>query len=221
MSHTPTTTLEVSATDSTSADPRQGGLRRAAAIWVALIAVVMGLIGSAPAQAAGTGRVEIVNAWSGLRADVMWASTAQMQGVFLWPNNTSLSQEFTLLDSGNGFFRIQAAHSGQCLMLDWRGGTYVNGTPVIQHSYCGAGYTPSEWSRRYIRRAGCAPMTFCSNVMVLVNRRTGRCLDARSGAARPGAQAVLQQWDCITSSTAWNANNQVWDIRSLDPVILH
>jgi hypothetical protein len=33
-----------------------------------------------------------VNSFSGLRADVIWGSANDYQGVFLWPDNTSASQ---------------------------------------------------------------------------------------------------------------------------------
>jgi Ricin-type beta-trefoil lectin domain-like len=72
--------------------------------------------------------VEITNLRSGLKVDVMWASKRRYQGVFLWPNNTSASQEFDLLYSDDVYFRIRARHSGQCLMLDWHAGRYTNGT---------------------------------------------------------------------------------------------
>ena len=111
------------------------------------------LASASAAQAASTYRVEITNIRSGLKADVMWASTAPYQGVFLWPNNTSASQEFDLLDSGGGYFRIRARHSGQCLMLDWRGGSYMNGTRVIQYPHCNAGYSPAEWRRGWVSTA--------------------------------------------------------------------
>ena len=110
--------------------------RAALATAVVATAIVAAAVLAAPtpaADAANRYRVEITNLRSGLKADVMWASKQPFQGVFLWPNNTSASQEFDLLDSGDGYFRIRARHSGQCLMLDWRGGTYANGTPVIQY----------------------------------------------------------------------------------------
>ena len=120
---------------------------RAGALLGVLLALLLVPI---PAHAADQYGVEVTNMRSGLKADVMWASTAPYQGVFLWPNNTSASQEFDLLDSGGGYFRIRAPHSGQCLMLDWRGGSYVNGTPVIQYPYCSAGYAPAEWRRGWV-----------------------------------------------------------------------
>ncbi len=167
----------------------------------------------APAQAANQYGVEISNLRTGLRADVMWASTAPYQGVFLWPDNTSASQEFDLLDSGNGYFRIRARHSGQCLMLDWRGGSYVNGTPVIQYPYCGTGYAPNEWRRGWVSMPASCSGNICSSTgtqyPVLINRMTGKCLDSRSNGT-PQAQAVLQQWDCIRWANDWNAGNQLW-----------
>jgi hypothetical protein len=187
------------------------------AALLAASAITAALLVASAASAANTYRVELTNLRSGLRADVMWASTQPFQGVFLWPNNTSASQEFDLLDSGNGYFRIRARHSGQCLMLDWRGGSYRNGTPVIQYPACAAGYAPAEWRRGWV-----SPRQSCSGGVctttgvqypVLINRATGKCLDAANPAGgSPHAQAVLQQWDCIRSSDDWNAGNQLWRV---------
>jgi Ricin-type beta-trefoil lectin domain-like len=148
-------------------------------------------------------------------ADVMWASNAEYQGVFLWPDNTSFSQEFELLDSGGGFFRLRARHSGQCLMLDWRSG-YYNGTPVIQYPHCDAGYAGSEWQVRYVYTSRGAN-GYPQSVPTLVNRATGRCLDAANASGYPRAQSVLQQWDCITTVEDWNADNQTWHLLDADP----
>ncbi len=203
--------------------PRHGssGRRRSvksAGLLTAIVAVIAGVLSvilPAASASADTTRIEIVNDYSGLRADVMWASTSPYQQVFLWPNNTSASQEFDLLSSGNGYFRIRARHSGQCLMLDWRAGYYGNGTPIIQYPYCGAGYSPAEWSTRWLSGTRCTGniCTTGTDQMLLVNRRTGRCLDAANGAGgRPPARAILQQWDCVSSTSAWNIGNQAWDI---------
>ncbi|MCW2760293.1 MAG: hypothetical protein JWR85_494 [Marmoricola sp.] len=182
-------------------------------LTVGLTVALAGVAQATPASAADRIDVEVINSFTGLRADVMWASTAPFQGVFLWPNNASQSQEFDLLDSGNGWFRIRARHSGQCLMLDWRGGTYVNGTRVLQYPYCGAGYAPAEWRVRTLSGTRCSGniCTTGQNQTLLVNRATNRCLDAASGG-RPPVQAVLQQWDCVTTTSAWNIANQAWDL---------
>lgn len=170
-----------------------------------------------PVQAADRYDVEITNIRSRLKADVMWASTSAYQGVFLWPDNASASQEFDLLDSGNGYFRIRARHSGQCLMLDWRQGYYQNGTRIIQYPYCGTGYAPSEWRRVWVsdpvRCDGDVCTLTSGSLPVLVNRATGKCLDAANGSLNPpGQQAILQQWDCVRTTGDWNIGNQAWGI---------
>ena len=74
------------------------------------------LLGAVQANAASSSAREIVNLASGLRVDVIWASNALMQGVFLWPDNTSGSQEFYLLYPGTGnadSFNLRAVHSGR------------------------------------------------------------------------------------------------------------
>ncbi len=187
------------------------------AALTAVAVTVAALTLAAPAAQADTYDTRITNLRSGLHADVMWASTAAYQGVFLWPTNASASQKFDLLDSGGGYFRIRARHSGQCLMLDWRQGTYSNGTKVLQYPYCSAGYSPAEWRRGWVGNAPQCSGNVCSTTgttyPVLINRATGRCLDAANGpAAPPPAQAVLQQWDCIRYASDWNAGNQLWRI---------
>ena len=189
---------------------------RVAGLVMALVAaLILTTVQASPAHAADRYRQEIVNRASRLRADVIWGSTAPYQGVFLWPDNSSASQEFDILDSGGGYFRIRARHSGQCLMLDWRAGYYANGTPIIQYPYCSSGYGPAEWRTRWISGTTCSGSVCTTGVdhMLLVNRQTGRCLDANNpyGGAPP-VQAVLQQWDCVTAPNAWNMGNQAWDI---------
>ena len=189
-----------------------------AAIGAGFVAFLLLVMASAPAGAADQTQMEIVNKASGLRADVMWASGAEHAGVFLWPDNSSASQEFNLLDSGGGWFRIQARHSGQCLMLDWNVGN-TNGTPIIQNPYCGTGYAASEWRVGF---SACLPGgPFCVRRTTVVNRLTGRCLDARNGSASvPPQQAVLQQWDCIRTGTEWNWRNQDWEVQSIHPPVI-
>jgi len=182
------------------------------AVAVALAALTL----TAPAASADTYDVRITNLRSGLHADVMWASTAAYQGVFLWPTNTSASQKFDLLYSDSTYFRIRARHSGQCLTLDWRQGN-LNGTKVMQYPHCSAGYAPGEWRRGWVSNPPQCSGNVCSTTSatypVLINRATGRCLDAANGSsAAPPAQAVLQQWDCIRWASDWNANNQLWRI---------
>lgn len=178
--------------------------------------VVLSMLTVVPAHAADRYDVEITNVRSKLKADVMWASTSPYQGVFLWTNNLSASQEFDLLDSGNGYFRIRARHSGQCLMLDWRQGSH-NGTSIIQYPACGAGYAPAEWRRGWVNDPVICNGDICTttsgSLPVLVNRFSGKCLDAANPSGNPPSQqAILQQWDCVRSTSDWNIGNQAWGI---------
>jgi hypothetical protein len=168
------------------------------------------------ARAADQYRVELTNIRSGLKADVMWASTAAYQGVFLWPNNASASQEFDLITMGSGFFQIRARHSGKCLMLA-RGGPVGNGTRIAQYPCTGPTYRSAQWS--FEDMTGCPADALCVDTgkRIIRNRYTGKCLDTDNPSGkRPGQQAVLQLWTCITSPRAWNADNQIW--RIFDPV---
>jgi hypothetical protein len=172
---------------------------------------------SAPVSPAYADAIEIVNIASGLRVDVIGASVSVFQGAFLWPDNSSASQEFDLVLLENGYNHIMARHSGQCLMLDWREGYFTNGTKVIQFPACSevGYYLPSQWFHGWVFD-DCHPNWQECNLRqrhILVNRYTKKCLDAgNSSGGAPGQRAVLQQWDCISSTHQWNAGNQLWDI---------
>ena len=69
-------------------------------------------------------------------------------------------------------------------MLDWRQGTYSNGTKVLQYPYCSAGYSPAEWRRGWVSPPPQCSGNVCSSTgtqyPVLINRATGRCLVRKS-----------------------------------------
>ena len=191
-------------------------ITRVVLLGTVVIAAAVMFAQTSAAHAANQYRVEITNLRSGLKADVMWASTQPYQGVFLWPNNSSASQEYDLLDAGNGSFRIRARHSGLCLMLDFRRQPYTNGTRVIQYR-CDAGYRSMYWYRSWVSPQQTCDGDTCTSTgteyPVLKNSFTGKCLDAANPAGgAPPRQAVLQQWSCIRSSDDWNAGNQLWRI---------
>jgi hypothetical protein len=161
---------------------------------------------------------EIVNLATGLRVDVKGASKAPMTGAILWPDNASGSQEFWLLQNrSDQFFYLMADHSEQCLMLDWRNGNYHNGTLVIQFPHCWNDphepYPAAEWEWSYVVDNCHIEWQDCGldRRMILVNKATGKCLDAGNAlGGKPPQGAVLQVWDCITSIGQWNAGNQLW-----------
>ena len=158
--------------------------------------------------------VQIVNTYSNLAADVIWGSTTVGTGTWLWPRTGSPAQLVDLLPTDNGYFRIRVRHSGQCLMLDWRTGTYKDGTKVVQHPYCNTGYAPSQWRAQYVRTSSTVNgvSTPGSTYMRLVNRSTGLCLDSDNPKGyAPDAKAQLQQWRCLPTTGRFGGN-QSWDI---------
>lgn len=206
-------------------DARQKTPRMSTASVLVLVAgltasmLSVGLVAAAPANA-GSG-YEIINGRTGLRADVMWASTSKGQGVFLWPDNTSKSQQFDLarVNDGTGDYTIKAQHSGQCLWLGyWKTG-WGNGSKVIQYP-CNSHYSASRWYTDYVYYKAPSCGTWCFNSSgwrgVIKNRATGKCLDAENGnfPAAPRQQARLQQWDCVTSGNAANIGNQWWKLEA-------
>jgi hypothetical protein len=178
---------------------------------LALAALVLS---PAVAGAADRHRVEISNLRSGLRADVMWASTNPGQMVFLWPDTRSRSQEFDLLDVGGGHFLIRARHSRQCLGLDRRPQLVGNGTAITQER-CNRSWRSSHWRRGWVGEPQQCEGDVCSSsslaLPILINRYTGKCLDARGLPPHaPRKEAVLQIWTCIRYATDANAGNQLW-----------
>jgi hypothetical protein len=200
---------------------KQTATRAKTSVKVAAVAVAAVASGAvlAPAPAyANTNRVEIVNAATNLRADVIRASVQDGQNVFLWPNNTSASQEFDLINMGSGFFQIRARHSSKCLMVDRTQVNVGNGRRIAQYPCTDASYQSAQWSFQDMN-GNCEANALCIDTgrRIIKNRYTKRCLDtANPSGKRPGQQAVLQQWTCISSPSEWNADNQIWKI--IDPV---
>ena len=202
-------------------------MTRRATIGALAVAVALCMLLAPGAAYANTNRVEIVNAATNLQADVMWASVRDGQGVFLWPNNSSASQEFDLINMGQGFFQIRARHSGKCLMVDRTQVNVGNGRRIAQYPCTAATYKSAQWSFEdmsgpcvdtagvpagdaFLRPWQCVD----SGLRVIRNRwYSTRCLDtANPSGKRPGQRAVLQLWTCISSPKAWNADNQIWKI---------
>jgi hypothetical protein len=166
-----------------------------------------------------TDRVELVNASTGRRADVMWASLESGQNVFLWRNNRSASQEFDLIYMGSEgyrkYFQIRARHSGKCLMVDRTQPNVGNGRRIAQYT-CKQddSYKSAQWYFEDMN-GHCDDTALCIDRgwRVIKNRWTGRCIDtANPSGRRPPEQAILQLWTCIKSPDDWNGHNQVWKI---------
>ena len=120
---------------------------------------------------------------------------------------------FDLVNVGSGFFQIRARHSGKCLTLETGRDRVGNGTRIVQFPCRGGGYQSEQWSFKPMN--GCADNGLCIDAgwRLVKNRYTGRCLDTANPSGRkPRQQAVLQLWTCISSTRAWNADNQIWKV---------
>jgi hypothetical protein len=185
---------------------------------LAVVAASCALLASGTAYA-NTNHVELVDAKTHLRADVMWASVQDGQNVFLWPDNKSASQLFDLIYMGSSrsglqFFQIRAEHSGKCLMVDRTQPNVGNGRRIAQYPCTAASYQSAQW---YVKDMNpfCADNALCADLgwRVIVNRWYGKCLDtANPAGTNPPQQATLQLWTCIPSTNVWNADNQIWQI---------
>ena len=119
---------------------------------------------------------------------------------------------------GGGFFQIRVRHSGKCLMLDREQQQWGNGTRVAQYPCPSPAQKSAQWSFEDMN-GSCDDNALCidGGRRIVRNRYTGRCLDSANAAGRkPPQQAILQQWTCIRSTSAWNADNQIWKL--WDPV---
>ena len=183
----------------------------------AAIALCMLLVSGA--AYANTSHVELVNVATNLRADVMWASQDDGQNVFLWRNNTSASQLFDLIYTGSSrsgirFFQIRARHSGKCLMLDRTQPNVGNGRRIAQYPCTPTSYRSAQWYFKDMNPP-CADNALCADLgwRVIKNLYTRKCIDtANPAGTNPPQRAVLQLWTCISSTSAWNADNQIWKI---------
>lgn len=199
-------------------------LRTGVTVGPLAVAIALCTLLASGAAYANTSHVELVNVATHLRADVMWASQADGQNVFLWVNNTSTSQLFDLIYTGSSrsgirFFQIRARHSGKCLMLDKSQPTVGNGTRIAQYPCTPFSYMSAQWYFKDMNPP-CDDNALCADLgwRVIKNRYMSivykpKCIDtANAAGTNPPQQAVLQLWTCISSTDAWNADNQIWRI---------
>jgi hypothetical protein len=199
-------------------EPR-GDLNVMATVGTLAVAIALCTLLVPGAAYANTYHVELINVSSHLRADVIGASQDDGQNVFLWVNNTSASQLFDLIYMGSSrsgirFFQIRARHSGKCLMLDRSQPNVGNGRRIAQYPCTPASYMSAQWYFKDMNPP-CDDNALCLDRgwRVIKNRYTSKCIDTNNPAGtNPPQQAVLQLWTCISSPSAWNADNQIWRI---------
>ena len=113
---------------------------------------------------------------SGKAADISGASTAPGAAVVQWTANGGLNQQFDFVDSGGGYYRIRARHSGLVLQV----ASSSTGADVTQQPDSNA--TGQQW--RAVDQGG--------GIVSLVNRMSGLALDVWGASTADGAR--ISQW---------------------------
>jgi alpha-L-fucosidase 2 len=112
---------------------------------------------------------------SGKYADISGASTAAGALLQQWAATTGLNQQFDFLDSGGGYYRVRARHSGLVLQA----ASTSTGANITQQADTGA--TSQQWQ---VVDQG-------SGVISLVNRQSGLAMDVWSAATTDGTRISL------------------------------
>jgi alpha-L-fucosidase 2 len=130
-------------------------------------------------RAAGQGSTSVVETGvyytlvaqhSGKRADINGAATSAGAVLIQWSASSGLNQQFDFLDSGGGYYRVRARHSGLVLQAG-----SASGADITQQSDTGS--TSQQW--RVVDQG--------SGVISLVNRQSGLAMDVWGASAADGA----------------------------------
>jgi endo-1,4-beta-xylanase len=113
---------------------------------------------------------------SGKAADIANVSTSPGAGLQQWAISGGTNQQFDFLDSGSGYYRIRARHSGLVLQVSGTG----TGADVTQQPDTNA--ASQQW--RATDHGG--------GVVSLVNRQSGLALDVWAASTADGAR--ISQW---------------------------
>ena len=126
---------------------------------------------------------------SGKAADIEGASTAAGAALIQWTANGGANQQFEFVESGDGFWRIRARHSGLVLEVSGTG----TGADITQRPDSGA--ASQQWS--VVDHGG--------GTVGLVNRASGLAMDVWGQSTDDGAR--ISQWN-PTGSTNQQFNLQ-------------
>ncbi|MDX6353462.1 MAG: beta-galactosidase [Streptomyces sp.] len=113
---------------------------------------------------------------SGKAADINGASTAAGALLIQWSVSSGLNQQFDFVDSGSGYYRIRARHSGLVLQV----ASSSTGADISQQPDSNA--ASQQW--RVVDQGG--------GTVSLVNRQSGLAMDVFNASTADGAR--ISQW---------------------------
>ncbi|TDD61109.1 1,4-beta-xylanase [Kribbella antibiotica] len=150
---------------------RSGNKKQA---YDAVLTVLNGTPTGSPIQVGVNYR--LVAQQSGKAAEIAGSSTAAGAVLQQWSSTSGLNQQFDFLDSGSGYYRIRARHSGLVLQV----ASSSTGAVVSQQPDTNA--TAQQWQ---VTDHG-------NGVVGLVNRQSGLALDVWEASTADGAR--ISQW---------------------------
>jgi lysophospholipase L1-like esterase len=174
----------------------------AGAVVAVCTAAGLTALAATPASAVETGVwYRLVNDASGLAVSIEGGSTTAGAKAVLATTSNATSQQFRFLDSGSGYYRIQARHSNQ--VLDVYAKSTANGADIVQ--WADNNGTNQQWQVN----------TQSDGSVELVNRNSGKALDNWEGATTAGSRVSqytrnnleTQHWKLVPVETGGTTGN--------------
>lgn len=148
----------------------------------------------APAASAATvdptATYVLVNRGSGKALDVYNLSTADGARITQWTRNDGAQQQWQLVDSGNGYYRLRSALSGK--VLDVQNFSTADGGAITQ-------YTDRNQTNQQFRLQDVS-----GGYVTLINRNSGKAVEVQGASTADGANVVQY--------SSWGGANQQWQL---------
>jgi len=175
---------------------RGGRLRWASALVAAAVAVSASVLSLAAAPAASAATVDpnasyvLVNRGSGKVIDVYNLSTADGARITQWTRNDGAQQQWQLVDSGDGYYRLKSRLSGK--VLDVSNWSTADGGAIVQ-------YTDRNQNNQQFRLQDVA-----GGYVTLISRHSGKAVEVQGASTADGAN--------IVQYSSWGGANQQWQL---------
>ncbi|HWE89789.1 MAG TPA: RICIN domain-containing protein [Pseudonocardiaceae bacterium] len=130
---------------------------------------------------------------SGKPIDISGGSVSTAASAVQFTDDGDLSQQWTLVDAGSGYFNLVDVHSGLALTVPH--GSGVNGTQLDQETISGTGTAYQQWQF----------VSLGNGWYDLTDKGNGQAIDLRSGSIADNA--VIEQW-AVSATDA----NQQWQL---------
>lgn len=176
--------------------PPSRSRRRWQASLVALSVAVTGALAVVAAPAADAATVDtsasyvLLNRNSGKAVDVYNLATTDGARITQWSRNDGAQQQWQLVSSGDGYYRLRSKLSGK--VLDVANRSTADGGTVVQWSDNNG--TNQQWRLQ----------DTTDGYVTLINRNSGKALEVQGASTADGGN--------IVQYTSWGGANQQWQL---------